>query len=79
MADLNGETGVITAIPSLHTDNGEPVIKAGHTASLAAPCPSTLRSAHFSGLLIGSPLNVAGRLIGSPITSQNTVPLFSYA
>ena len=37
------------------------------------PGPSALRSARLPVNLIGSPINYANRLIGSPITSQSTV------
>jgi hypothetical protein len=36
---------------------------------------SALRSARLPVNLIGSPINYANRLIGSPITSQSTAPL----
>ena len=37
---------------------------------------SALRSARLPVNLIGSPVNYADRLIGSPITSQSTVPRY---
>ena len=40
---------------------------------LDAPQVSALRSARLPVNLIGSPINYANRLIGSPITSQSTV------
>jgi hypothetical protein len=45
--------------------------------SLRCALPSILRSARLPVNLIGSPINYANRLIGSPITSQSTGPAFS--
>ena len=47
----------------------------GHgTRAPRLPLPSALRSARLPVNLIGSPINYANRLIGSPITSQSTAP-----